>query len=315
MKERYTFDKTRMEFRKATRSVRTVLGKALKYFLVTASLAVLYYTVFSLVVSTDSERELRERNKMYRQLYAGMEERERLLGDVLVSLAGKDDEIYRRLFDSEAPDLGAALRDDFISGVDSVPDREIVAYAADKLRGVAATAARVEENFLAIAARCQAEEPLPPLSSPVGTFSYARTGASVGEKINPFYKVGMKHSGLDLIAQRGDPVYAAADGVVSEVVHATKGLGNVVEIRHAGGYLTRYAHLENTRVYRGQRVRSGAQVGQVGMSGKSFAPHLHYEVLRDSVLLDPVHFFFGSVKPEEYMGMIFMSANAGQSMD
>ena len=178
-----------------------------------------------------------------------------------------------------------------------------------------ATAARVEENFLAIAARCQAEEPLPPLSSPVGTFSYARTGASVGEKINPFYKVGMKHGGLDLIAQRGDPVYAAADGVVSEVVHATKGLGNVVEIRHAGGYLTRYAHLENTRVYRGQRVRSGAQVGQVGMSGKSFAPHLHYEVLRDSVLLDPVHFFFGSVKPEEYMGMIFMSANAGQSMD
>ena len=57
MKERYTFDKTRMEFRKATRSVRTVLGKALKYFLVTASLAVLYYAVFSLVVSTDSERE------------------------------------------------------------------------------------------------------------------------------------------------------------------------------------------------------------------------------------------------------------------
>ena len=51
------------------------------------------------------------------------------------------------------------------------------------------------------------------------------------------------------------------------------------------------------------------------MSGKSFAPHLHYEVMRDSVRLDPLNYMFASVSPEDYMGMLFMSSNTGQSMD
>ena len=51
------------------------------------------------------------------------------------------------------------------------------------------------------------------------------------------------------------------------------------------------------------------------MSGNSFAPHLHYEVSKDSLRLDPLNYMFASVSPEEYMGMLFMSSNAGQSMD
>ena len=142
-----------------------------------------------------------------------------------------------------------------------------------------------------------------------------RTGASIGQKINPFYKVAASHGGLDLISQQGEPVYAAADGTVKYVEHSTKGLGNVIAISHSGGYVTRYAHLENTRVSKGQKVLKGKQIGQVGMSGNSFAPHLHYEVMRDSVRLDPLNYMFASVSPEDYMGMLFMSSNTGQSMD
>ena len=69
MGAKYEFDKTRMEFRKVTHSVWTVLGKAVKYFLVTASLAVVYYVVFSFVINTDSERKLKRENQMYRQMY------------------------------------------------------------------------------------------------------------------------------------------------------------------------------------------------------------------------------------------------------
>ena len=316
-KEKYVFDKTKMEFRKVTRSVGSVIGKALKYFLVTASLAIVYYVVFSLVVSTDSERALKKDIQMYERLYGEMSRKEELIGDVLEGLKGKDSEIYRQLFNSDAPDLGVVYPEGLLSLIDSVEDKDIMDYVGKKLDLLEDASSMVESNFARVMAALDSGgvKSLPPLSNPLGEFSYARTGASIGQKINPFYKVAASHGGLDLISQQGEPVYAAADGTVKYVEHSTKGLGNVIAISHSGGYVTRYAHLENTRVTKGQKVLKGKQIGQVGMSGNSFAPHLHYEVMRDSVRLDPLNYMFASVSPEDYMGMLFMSSNTGQSMD
>lgn len=316
MGAKYEFDKTRMEFRKVTHSVWAVLGKAVKYFLVTASLAVVYYVVFSFVISTDSERKLKRENQMYRQMYKDLAAREELAGDVIEGLKVKDDEIYRRLFNSGAPDLGGIYSNGLLSGVDTIPDRLIVEYSRTKLDTLSKVSDKVEANFRRIMeVLSDRATPLPPMTNPLSGFSYARTGASVGERINPFYKVKTFHGGLDLISQQGEDVVAAADGVVKEVTHSSKGLGNVVSIDHGDGYVTRYAHLENTRVTRGQKVVKGQKIGQVGMSGNSFAPHLHYEVLRDTLRMDPLNYLFASVSPDDYMGMLFMSANTGQSMD
>lgn len=316
MGAKYEFDKTRMEFRKVTHSVWAVLGKAVKYFLVTASLAVVYYVVFSFVISTDSERKLKRENQMYRQMYKDLAAREELAGDVIEGLKVKDDEIYRRLFNSGAPDLGGIYSNGLLSGVDTIPDRLIVEYSRTKLDTLSKVSDKVEANFRRIMeVLSDKTTPLPPMTNPLSGFSYARTGASVGERINPFYKVKTFHGGLDLISQQGEDVVAAADGVVKEVTHSSKGLGNVVSIDHGDGYVTRYAHLENTRVTRGQKVVKGQKIGQVGMSGNSFAPHLHYEVLRDTLRMDPLNYLFASVSPDDYMGMLFMSANTGQSMD
>ena len=316
-KDRYVFDKTRMEFRKVTRSVWTVFGKVLKYFLVTASLAVVYYVVFSLVISTDSERAMKRDIQMYEQMYGELLRKESLLGDVVEGLKEKDGEIYRQLFNSEAPDLGVMYPEGLLSVIDTVDDDDIARYVGKKLDLLETAADRVEDNFKRVMEVLDSNgvKALPPLTNPMGEFSYARTGASVGRKINPFYKVPANHGGLDLISQQGEPVYAAADGMVKYVDHSSKGLGNVVAISHGNGYVTRYAHLENTRVSKGQKVSRGKQIGQVGMSGNSFAPHLHYEVMKDSVRLDPLNFLFTSVTPEDYMGMLFMSYNTGQSMD
>lgn len=316
MGAKYEFDKTRMEFRKVTHSVWAVLGKAVKYFLVTASLAVVYYVVFSFVISTDSERKLKRENQMYRQMYKDLAAREELAGDVIEGLKVKDDEIYRRLFNSGAPDLGGIYSNGLLSGVDTIPDRLIVEYSRTKLDTLSKVSDKVEANFRRIMeVLSDKTTPLPPMTNPLSGFSYARTGASLGERINPFYKVKTFHGGLDLISQQGEDVVAAADGVVKEVTHSSKGLGNVVSIDHGDGYVTRYAHLENTRVTRGQKVAKGQKIGQVGMSGNSFAPHLHYEVLRDTLRMDPLNYLFASVSPDDYMGMLFMSANTGQSMD
>ena len=258
MGAKYEFDKTRMEFRKVTHSVWTVLGKAVKYFLVTASLAVVYYVVFSLVINTDSERKLKRENQMYRQMYKSLSAREELVGDVLDGLRVKDNEIYHRLFNSDAPDLGSIYSDGLLSDVDTIPDGLIVEYSRVRLDTLSRISGRVEANFRRIMeALSDRKAGLPPMTNPLVGFSYARTGASVGDRINPFYKVKVFHGGLDLISQQGESVVAAADGVVKEVTHSTKGLGNVVTIDHGNGYLTRYAHLENTRVTKGQKLARG----------------------------------------------------------
>lgn len=316
MRDKYEFDRTRMEFRKVTHSVWAILGKAAKYFLVTASLAVVYYVVFSFVINTDSERQLKKENQMYRRIYNDLVEKEELVGDVLEGLKVKDNEIYRRLFNSDAPDLASLYSRGLLSDVDSIPDRLIVDYSREKLDTLRKVAGRVETNFKRIMdVISDGSVVLPPMTNPLECFSYARTGASVGERINPFYKSKAFHGGLDLISQQGEAVVAAADGVVKDVTHSSKGLGNVVSIDHGNGYLTRYAHLENTRVSKGQKVSRGQTIGQVGMSGNSFAPHLHYEVFKDTLRMDPLNYLFASVSPDDYMGMLFMSVNTGQSMD
>ncbi len=316
-KERYVFDRTRMEFRKVTRSVWSVFWKAVRYFMVTASLAVVYYIVFSLVVNTDSERKLKREIQMYQKTYDEMLRKENLVGDVLDGLKEKDGEIYRQLFNSDSPELGGMYPDGLLSVIDSVDDKDIIDYVGKKIGLLEQASAHIESNFSKVMAILDSGgvKSLPPMTNPLKDFSYARTGATVGRRINPFYKVPSDHWGLDLISQQGDPVFASADGVVKYVDHSSKGLGNVVAIDHGNGYQTRYAHLENTRVSKGQKVSRGKQIGQVGMSGNSFAPHLHYEVRRDSVRLDPLHFMFASVSPEDYIGMLFMSSNTGQSMD
>ena len=233
MGAKYEFDKTRMEFRKVTHSVWTVLGKAVKYFLVTASLAVVYYVVFSFVINTDSERKLKRENQMYRQMYKSLSAREELVGDVLDGLRVKDNEIYHRLFNSDAPDLGSIYSDGLLSDVDTIPDGLIVEYSRVRLDTLSRISDRVEANFRRVMeALSDRKADLPPMTNPLAGFSYARTGASVGDRINPFYKVKVFHGGLDLISQQGESVVAAADGVVKEVTHSTKGLGNVVTIDH-----------------------------------------------------------------------------------
>lgn len=316
MADKYVFDKSKMEFRKVTHSLGYFLRKGLKYFLVTASISVVYYIIFALLVSTDTERQLKRQNQMYRQLYSEMSRKEELVSDVLEGLKAKDNDIYRQIFNADAPELGMAYSSDLLSKIDSVEDRDIVEYVSRKLESMKGRAAGIEADFWKVYSLLEkGKGSLPPLSSPLESFNSAKAGASVGDKVNPFYKIPAKHNGLDMISPQGTEVFASADGVVREVTKSGKGLGNVVSIDHGNGYTSRYAHLDDIKVSSGQRVQKGKLIGHVGMSGNSFAPHLHYEVLKDTVRIDPLNCFFASVGPEEYAGMLFMSANTAQSLD
>lgn len=315
MSREYIVDKD-FKLRKERPSVWTIIRKVLMFFVVTASMAVVYYVLFALVFSTEEERRLKQENKLYEKEYPQLAEKEALLADVVDGLKIKDDNIYEEIFNTYAPDIEQFSSLDFLMALDSIPDSDIVLSSEARLDVLERSAGRVEENFAMVMNAISGEKfVMPPMINPMKDFTFAQTGASVGDKINPFYKVPMKHNGLDLIAPAGEPVYAVADGIVKDVIKSRKGLGNVVVIDHGNGYMTRYAHLADIEARKGRKVRMGARIGYVGVSGNSFAPHLHYEVLRDTLVLDPVNHFFASVTPEEYLNMLIMSVTTGQSMD
>ena len=314
-REQYIIDRN-LRFRRSTRTVWNVLKSILKYAVATVSLAVFYYIVFALVVNTDSERRLIRENRLYERTYQDMLAREQLLSDVIDGLEVKDDQIYEEIFHARAPHLDALISDDYMAAADTVPDSEMVEYVYGKVQGAEKTAARIEDNFLkALSLIASEDRALPPMSLPLDSISFAQVGASVGQKVNPFYKVETSHNGVDLIAPQGDPVLAVADGTVTDIIHERKGLGNVVEITHPGGYVTRYAHLADIKVSKGQRVQRGRRIASVGISGNSFAPHLHFELIKDGEYLNPVDCFFAGVTPEEYAAMELMASRTGQSLD
>lgn len=314
--ERYVYDKDGIRFRKERVSVGKIARRCLAFFMASVSIAVLYYVVFALVFNTDTERRLKRDNKMLEALLPELEQKEALLSDVVANLEIRDNRIYTEVFQTSSPDLDPVSSLEFLHGLDTIPDGELVSATAEKLESLTTRSRRVDENFRQIVELMAARNfSLPPMCMPIRNASFAQIGATVGSRTNPFYKVPMQHDGLDIIASSGEPVYATAGGVVSDVVNSRKGLGNAVTIRHHGGYSTKYAHLADIQVDKGKSVKQGDLIGYVGTSGNSFAPHLHYEVHRDTVVLDPVSYFYATVEPHEYVNMLVMSSATGQSLD
>ncbi len=118
-----------------------------------------------------------------------------------------------------------------------------------------------------------------------------------GKRIDPFSGEGAFHKGIDISAPSGTPVHATADGVVV-FSSMESGYGRLVVIDHGGGLQTYYAHLSRFKVYAGQEVRRGDEVGLVGSSGRTTAPHLHYEVRMSGNPVNPASYLqTGRVAP------------------
>ena len=295
---------------------RRMLGGILRYLSATVTISVVFYLLLALFFSTEEEKRLKQENDLYAEYYPQLREKERLVGDVVEGLEMKDGALYRRIFETDAPSADAMTAADLISVSDSLSESFFLSYSASKSESLMKMAGNVEACFREIY-RLMAErkDSIPPLSMPLEGMTYVQTGASVGTKHNPLYKVDLRHDGIDLVAPQGSVVCAAADGVVRDVIHSGKGLGNVVEVDHRNGYVTRYAFLDDVTVNPGRTVKVGQKIGTVGVTATAFAPHLHYEVLLDGTVLDPVNFLFASLAPDEYAKMLYMAVSTRQSLD
>jgi murein DD-endopeptidase MepM/ murein hydrolase activator NlpD len=117
----------------------------------------------------------------------------------------------------------------------------------------------------------------------------ARITSGFGKRRDPFVRRLARHEGVDFSARIGTAILAPAEGIVT-FVGVQRGYGKMVKIEHAFGFETVYAHLSAARVRVGQRVTRGLRIGDVGNTGRSTGPHLHYEIHVDGAPVDPMKF-------------------------
>jgi murein DD-endopeptidase MepM/ murein hydrolase activator NlpD len=145
----------------------------------------------------------------------------------------------------------------------------------DRLAAALAWMNRMETSLAAI-----------PTSLPAAVMSMT---SNYGYRRDPFNGRGAMHSGIDFKGAYGTPILAAADGVVSRAA-VVSGYGNCVEITHANGLVTRYAHLSGFDVVEGQKVSRGSKIARMGSTGRSTGTHLHFEVRLNGTAVNPMKF-------------------------
>ena len=153
-----------------------------------------------------------------------------------------------------------------------------------------------------------------PAIQPVANKDLKRTASGYGMRIDPIYKTAKFHAGMDFSANTGTPVYATGNGRVKKAGWQS-GYGKIIIVDHGFGYETWYAHLNKYNVRVGQKVIRGEVIGEVGNTGKSTGPHLHYEVHLKGKVMNPVNYYFMDLSAEEYDKMIELAANQGKVFD
>jgi len=135
---------------------------------------------------------------------------------------------------------------------------------------------------------------------PIAPNDLIRFASGFGYRTHPIFKIRKFHKGIDLTALKGSPIYSTAKGKVIVAANYHDGYGNKVVIDHGFGYKTVYAHLHKIQVEVGQEINLGDLIGQVGNTGISVSPHLHYEVRLNDQPINPLDFVFKDISSEEY---------------
>lgn len=315
---RYQYSRDQLRFVEVQKGIWNVFRRVVVLVVVSLGLAVVYYFVFSSFLNTPEELELIREQQLMSQEYEQLSEKMRALNTVLDELEERDKEIYRTVFQSFPPDLDMGVHNPVLlyDVLMSSNNFELVFETQSVYQKLAYKAGRVTQLLEDIAVSLRSENVGNiPDRFPLQDVEMQRVGATVGNRIHPYYKTIRMHTGIDLVAQLGTDVLAPADGVVVEVTSSDRGAGNSLTVEHDSGFTTVYAHLSDIRVHKGQRVSRGSILARVGNSGLSWAPHLHYEIHKGEEIMNPMHFFYAQLKPDEYRQLMVAGYNSGQSLD
>ncbi len=314
---RYKFNREQLKFVEEKLGLKGRVALFLKYAIGSLLLAVLYYIIFASLFNTRAEDRLLKENEMLASQYEAAAEKMDILDNVITDLQKRDKEIYMSIFKSSPPELLSEYNPRLYMQLDTSSDFSLVNYTSDRVKFTDYLAGEQMKKIEKIYSDLQIQRNLLSIPSvlPVKDLSVTQTGAGTGKKIHPFYKTMSDHTGLDLLPGVGAEVVATANGTVSKLIKSDRDRGNQIRINHGNGYETYYAHLGDIFVREGQVVQRGSVIARVGNSGLSFAPHLHYEVIYNGKIMDPVNYFFAELNPGSYKEMMLIALNSGQSMD
>ncbi len=321
-KVKYKFNHNSLQYDKIVFTSKQKFYRFLTYFTATLVIAVIYNVFFIIFFDTPKEKGLMRENQQLATQYEVLNNRFDLVDKTLEDLQKRDDNIYRVIFEAEP--IPPSVRSAGFGGTNRYIDlqgfknSDLVTETARRLDKITKQLYVQSKSYDEVIEMAENKEEMVasvPAIMPISNKDLRRTASGWGWRIHPIYKIRKFHYGMDFTAPTGTEIYATGDGVVEVVEVSLRGYGKRVIINHGFGYKTLYAHLNGFNVKKGQKVKRAEVIGYVGSTGTSTAPHLHYEVFKNNKKVNPVHYYFNDLTPEEFDKMIFISSNSGQSFD
>ncbi len=320
---KYTYDTDSCRYERVRRSGLDVLLNSLGYLASAVIIGLVIVLVYNFYFETELTRTLKKENEAMEKHYTSLKGELVDVEKVISALRERDTKIYKRIYEAEPLTdndetrlANVTLRELIENGWDN---ESYVQETKDKIEDILSNSSTAKLNEISKLVKEKTEmlAALPAIQ-PVHNPDLTKLASGFGMRINPFHKGRVMHRGIDFAAHRGEAVVSTGAGtvvVVKENVNLETGYGNYVEIDHGFGYVTKYAHLQEITVRRGQKVGRGEQIATVGSSGGSVAPHVHYEVIREGEKIDPIHFFINGINDHQFRELRKRAKQENQAFD
>ncbi len=283
--------------------------------------ALVYFAIFSLLFDTPAEYELRHSTDRMRAEYQALSARYDSLNMVVNNVIERDRNIFGILFESTPYDFNSDYEQQRVALHEKLLEQSkgrMLKDLSQQTELLEAKIAQLDNTYSTFQSKLDSLGSMSnniPSIQPVINHQLTLLTAGYGMLMHPFYRALQSHQGIDYTIPEGESIFATADGVVKDVLGKTSTSGITVVIDHGNGYTTSYSHLQKAKVKRRQRVRRGDIIAISGNSGLSLSPHLHYEVRYEGMRVDPVHYFFMELTPDEYQKILRISQSGMQSFD
>ena len=321
-KVKYYYDPETLSYRKIERKKRRTFKYISVFLLASALFGFLFVFISSQYIESPKERALKRELSNLQLQYQLINKKMNEAEAVLSSIENRDNNIYRLYF--EANPIPEEQRRAGFGGINRYKDLEgfnnskLIVETNKRLDILQKQIVVQSKSLDEIAKLAEEKEKLLaaiPAIQPVRNEDLRRMASGYGVRSDPFTKARKMHWGMDFSAPRGTPIYATGDGVVTRADNRATGYGNHIEIDHGYGYVTIYGHLYKYNVKKNQKVKRGDLIGFVGSTGRSEAPHLHYEVHKDGERINPINFYYGSLTAEEFDELLQHASMENQSLD
>ena len=323
-KIKYHFDSETLSY-VPVESSRTLKISRLLIFFISSFLfggIILFVLLNTNLVNTPQELLLQREVQNYKLQFELINRRVIQMENVLKNIEDRDNNIYRVYF--EASPIPEEQRKAGFGGVNRYKDLEgydnsnLIINTTKKIDILTKQLVIQSKSLDEILTLAEEKENLLasiPSIQPIRNEDLKRMASGYGWRIDPFTKKRRRHFGMDFSAVRGTPVYATGNGIIKRADNRAAGFGKHIRIDHGFGYVSIYAHLDKYNVKRGQKVKRGEIIGFVGNTGRSVAPHLHYEIVKDGKKINPINFYYGNLSPDEFNILVQQASQENESLD